>query len=95
MSLSIRLANLKLKAEELAGKHHEIIEERNALKLEINELKSVVDLQKNTIKDLEEQNKITKIANSISDDDINSKELKLKINEYIREIDKCIAMLNE
>lgn len=95
MSLSIRLANLKLKTEELTSKHHQVIEERNALKLEINELKSIIELQKNTIKDLEEQNKIAKIASSISDDDINSRELKLKINEYIREIDKCIAMLNE
>jgi regulator of replication initiation timing len=95
MSLSIRLANLKLKTEELTNKHHQVIEERNALKLEINELKSVIELQKNTIKDLEEQNKIAKIASSISDDGVNSKELKLKINEYIREIDKCIAMLNE
>lgn len=43
---------------------------------------------------LEKEMKVLKLAKSISITDSNPEETKKKINEYIREIDKCIAMLN-
>ena len=41
------------------------------------------------------QDKIAKIVSSISAGDKSTTELKLKINEYIKEIEKCIAYLSE
>jgi hypothetical protein len=60
---------------------------------EIQDLKQVISVQKETIRQLEDKIKILKIAKTI---DINegNVEAKLKINELVREIDKCIGLLN-
>ena len=47
------------------------------------------------IKNFQNQENIGKIVNTIAADAANATELKLKINEYIREIDKCIAYLRD
>ena len=60
---------------------------------EIEELKQVVSQQKNNIRELEEKIKILKIAKTIETKEGNV-EAKLKINELVREIDKCIGLLN-
>ncbi|MFT6053850.1 MAG: hypothetical protein ACJASP_000734, partial [Roseivirga sp.] len=41
------------------------------------------------------QDKITKIVNNTTVEREESTELKHQLNEYIREIDKCIAHLSE
>ena len=51
--------------------------------------------QKNTINKLAEQNKILKLANSFFEKSENSADVKIKINELVREIDKSIALLNK
>jgi hypothetical protein len=40
------------------------------------------------------QAKITKIVDSLNPEDGSVSELKKKVDEYIREIDKCIAHLS-
>ena len=60
---------------------------------EINELNRIVNEQKNTIRQLEDKIKILKIAKTIETKEGNV-EAKLKINELVREIDKCIGLLN-
>ncbi len=45
------------------------------------------------IEDLSEKNKILRIAGGAKSGD--SREIKLKINEIVREVDKCIAQLNQ
>ena len=62
-----------------------------------SELKSQFAAQKARIGELEEELRITKLAKSVSgsSNSNDSKNLKLKINEYVREIDKCIANLNK
>ncbi len=44
--------------------------------------------------ELEERIKVLSLAKSLSNDEIGKNELKLKINELVREIDKCIALTN-
>lgn len=44
--------------------------------------------------ELEEKIKVLSLAKSLSNDEIGKNELKLKINELVREIDKCIALTN-
>lgn len=60
------------------------------------ELKTIVEQHKNEIEVLKEKNKLIKIAKSL-DGSANgdSSELKLKINEILREVDRCVALLNK
>jgi cell division septum initiation protein DivIVA len=62
--------------------------------LEENEkLKEEVKSRENDIEEFEKQNKLLKIAKSIESLE-GKKEVKQKINELVREIDNCIALLN-
>ncbi|MFB1021835.1 MAG: hypothetical protein QMC40_03645 [Vicingaceae bacterium] len=59
----------------------------------IVELKEISFQQEQEIEKLVEKNKILRIAGGNKDGD--SREIKLKINEIVREVDKCIAQLNQ
>jgi hypothetical protein len=94
MSLNNLISNIELKLKNLLSSY-------NRLKLENSELHTTnsnlsLELEENhkQISLLNDKIKIMSISKSvdISKDDI--KDTKLKINEYIREIDKCIALLN-
>jgi len=61
---------------------------------EIARLKEIINLKDDKIRNLETQEKIIKIADNLAEDTRKKTELKLKINEYIREIDRCIAFLS-
>ncbi|MCW3124499.1 MAG: hypothetical protein JWO03_157 [Bacteroidetes bacterium] len=61
---------------------------------ENQKLKSEIDNQAHIIEDLNNKIKIIKLAHSFEGgEDISA--LKRKINEYIREIDNSIALLND
>ena len=68
----------------------------DVLKAENEKLRETVAQQSSEIKNFQNQDNITKIVGSMAAADAgNTAELKWKINEYIREIDKCIAHLKE
>jgi chromosome segregation ATPase len=69
--------------------------ETELLKRELRQARETISLQKNTLRDLEEQNKIVKIAEAVALSKTDKRAVKLKINEFIREIDKCIATLSD
>lgn len=89
------LQKIKEKTEYLAQRNKLLKTEKDKLAKKIIELENTIEIQRQTIKDIEEKNKMLKIANKITEDDTKKKELKLKINDYIREIDKSIALLND
>ncbi|MFB9863632.1 hypothetical protein EFA69_10150 [Rufibacter immobilis] len=62
---------------------------------EIARLQQLIQEKDAEIKNFQNQDNISKIVQTIAVDTTNSTELKLKINEYLREIDKCIAYLRE
>ena len=64
-----------------------LIEENASLVSEINQKSKEID-------DLKDKIKLMSISKSVDVSKGDIKETKLKINEYIREIDKCIAQLN-
>lgn len=77
-------------------------EERDNEKQQISELQesvlhheSMLQVQKNTINELTEQNKMIKLAKEMSVNKADTHELKIKINELIRDIDRCIDLLND
>ena len=72
---------------------------KNAEEMLVETKKSLVELkeisfqQEQEIEKLVEKNKILRIVGGSKDGD--SREIKLKINEIVREVDKCIAQLNQ
>ena len=60
---------------------------------ELEELREKSVLQDKEIEELNEKNKILRIAGGSNDG--SSREVKFKINEIVREVDKCIAQLNK
>jgi chromosome segregation ATPase len=56
---------------------------------------NTLQVQKNTINELTEQNKLIKLAKEMSVNKTDNHELKIKINELIRDIDRCIDLLND
>ena len=89
------VSSIEKKAEKLIDLHRHSSKELSALKQNNNELKQTIEQQKQTIKELEEKQKILKLSKSISGNNENTQDLKLKINELIREVDKCTALLNK
>ena len=91
--LNKNLFSLERKINLLLNEHKSLKEEIRFLKHENEELRSVVRVKDDQISNFHNKLKITKLADSISHEDDNSTELKRKIDEYIKEIDKCIAHL--
>lgn len=82
----------------------ELLEENARLKNDKNDLNSVnlalkkeLEDKNKAIEDLTQKVQTLKLAKSISGDEKpqETTELKRKINDYIKEIDRCIALLNE
>ena len=88
------VTSLEKKVEKLVDLHHHSSKELTSLKQNNHELKQTIEQQKQSIKDLEEKHKVLKLSKSIGNNE-NTHELKLKINELVREIDKCTALLNK
>lgn len=64
-------------------------------KLEVVKLQSCLNDQNEDLKNFQNQHKITKIANVTADHTKSTVELRILLNQYIREIDKCIAHISE
>jgi hypothetical protein len=88
------ISSLQKKTGQLVKLHTDIKLRNKNLVAEVAELRKMVDSQKETIKNLEERNKIIKLAKSLTDSKPDTAEMKYKINELVREIDKCIAQMN-
>ena len=56
--------------------------------------KQLVD-HNQSIQQLNEKNKVLKLSSSIQGEQGDNKAAKQKINDLVREIDKCIALLNK
>jgi len=86
--------SLKAKVEILVREHKKLHDKVLLQEKKQQELMQLIENQKNTIKNLEESNKIAKLAQAISQESENTSDVKSKINELVREIDKCMALLN-
>lgn len=72
------------------------IKEQNELLLGDNEMlrKKIAELSAE-YKELEEKHRILKLAKSVATTDEKTLDIKTKINDFVREIDKCIAILSK
>ena len=92
--LSEIVKQLSIKLEKLMDLHHLVKQENSSLKQEKENLLLKVDVLNKEKQDLVERNNLLKLAKSLSDTNEKSSNLKTKINELVREIDKSIALLN-
>lgn len=90
-----KLENLEAKVQLLADRYVSLKKELAATLEENLELKALVKKQNIQINDFQNKYKISKIVASIAPNAENASELKEKIDEYIVEIDKCIAFLSK
>ncbi len=77
-------------------RHRDCLAANEDLKRENKHIEGLLAAKDGEIEELENKIKILKLAQNLSGDESDEKtEIKRKINEYIREIDRCIAMLND
>jgi regulator of replication initiation timing len=84
--------NLLEKTGRLVEKHQKTLSENEQLSLEVLKLKEELTQRNQQIAALEDNLKLLKLAKSV--DNESTKDVKLKINEMVREIDKCIAKIS-
>jgi uncharacterized coiled-coil DUF342 family protein len=92
--LKTNLNGLERKLLVLVNEHKNLKEEIKTLKNENLELKNAIRTRDEQITGFHNQLKITKIVDNLHPEDGSVSELKKKVDEYIREIDKCIAHLS-
>ncbi|MBX2915040.1 MAG: hypothetical protein KF856_07190 [Cyclobacteriaceae bacterium] len=93
-TLKSSLNGLERKVLVLLNEHKSLKDELKGLKLENHELKADLRKRDEQLHHFKNQIKITKIVDHINPEDEGVSDLKRKVDEYIREIDKCIAHLS-
>ena len=88
------LTLLERKIKLFKNEHQTVQEQLRILKVENNNLKTTLQRKEQQIGDFQNQNKISTIVDTIATGSNDATELKQYINEYIKEIDKCIAQLS-
>ena len=70
-------------------------EREDELLAEKEEMKRLLEAKNRTIEELQHQNDLLAISGKLKGGETkDTAELKKKINEFIKEIDKCVALLN-
>ncbi|HLZ17550.1 MAG TPA: hypothetical protein VKQ08_10945 [Cyclobacteriaceae bacterium] len=90
-ALKANLNGLERKIMMLLNDHKALKDEIRTIKLENHELRTDLRKRDEQLTNFKNQIKITKIVDYINPEDESISELKRKVEEYIREIDKCIA----
>ena len=89
-----KLKNLESKIQALISSHHSLKEEREKLTNQNSNLLGQIETLEAKLNDFQNQDKITKIVSGSTVEKEEATELKNKLNEYIKEIDRCIAHLS-
>ena len=89
------LNSIKEKVHLLMSNNSSLKEQNIQLETKVSELKNTLEEQNAEIENFNEKVKMLKMATSLGGDSEKNTEMKLKINELVREIDKCISLLNK
>lgn len=90
-----QLSLIRQKLERLLKRMRQLETENEQLKDRVAKLKAEKQELSQQLELLESQKKILKIAKGLESDPKARQEAKLKVNEFIKEIDKCIALLQD
>lgn len=89
------LDSLKKSVQQLMDAYAQLKTQNEELSFAVQTLDQELATKQREIEALEEQYKVLKMAKSLEGVSTENKDVKLKINEMVREIDKCIALLNK
>ena len=84
---------LNFKIDKLIKLYISSLEQNKSLESKIQDLQSELENLQRENKDLNNKLKTTRVASAISEGN-GSYAAKMRINQLVREIDKCIALLN-
>jgi hypothetical protein len=87
--------SLEEKIKQLIMLHKELKGENQRLFSANNELKGAISLKENELKELHSRYEQLKLAKLLATGSEDVHEAKLKVNRIVREVDKCIALLNK
>ncbi|RZK01431.1 MAG: hypothetical protein EOO43_24625 [Flavobacterium sp.] len=90
-----QLNSVLLKTARLIELCNALQEENDLLKLENESVKVALDTSKSKNTDLEEKLRVLKLAKSIEGTSEKTLDIKQKINDFVREIDKCVVLLKK
>ncbi len=93
--LNNEIQNLEKKVRLLINQHLQEKKKNDDLKNQIGELKSLLAARDQQIMDFQNKIKISTIVDRISVGESEATEVKNKIDDYIKEIDKCINQLSK
>ena len=87
-SIEVKLNKLIMKLSHLELERLDLHSNNSTLNTKLQE-------QEKKIEVLQDKVKLMNISRAVDTDEDDVKATRLKINEYVREIDKCIALLNK
>jgi len=87
--------NLKRSMETVKELHSSALNENNHLKEEIIKLTAQIDNKEKQNEHLEKKYESLKLAKVIAASSTDAHDAKIKLNRIVREIDKCISLLNK
>ena len=94
-NLKQELATLERKVKLLISEHQKLKDELVNSKRENDQLKSQLNVKEGELSNFQNKFKISKLVGNMVVEKEDTKELKVVLDEYIKEIDKCIAHLGE
>ena len=92
--LDLHIKRIQEKLQRLLKQYNELQKENSNLKKELEKSTAQSSHHQQTIDTLKQQVEVLKISSG-SWDETDKKEFEKRINHYIKEIDKCIALLSE
>ena len=88
------LEGIKNKIQTVKSRMQEHLDENNRLKQQNDDLHQMVQQKQSVIDELEQKNQQLSLVKSIMADSEDAHDARIRINRIVREIDKCIALLN-
>ena len=88
------LDGIRSKVRSLKDRMQEQMEENARLKQRNEDLQQMVQQKQTLIEELEQKNQQLSLVKSIMADSEDAHDARIRINRIVREIDKCIALLN-
>lgn len=93
--LTTTVESLGKKIDSLIGAGEGYQQKIESLELEKQKLQDKLNEASDDLKRMREENKVLKMASAIKGDEGTVSESKRKISQIVREIDRCIALLND
>jgi len=93
--LEQQLERIQLGISKLKSLHQNVLIENDLLRAENTTLKNKLKECENSSTLASQKQLIDGITDSSTSSEGEKKQMKLKINELVREVDKCIALLNQ